>query len=353
MLELQFFPYYPKTEESNMPQIKTSEDRGIITYTHEDTDISRIILPTPFGVGPVNVYLIRQEGGTTLVDAGPNYGKAREQLTAGLSQLDVTQIDNLIVTHHHFDHSGLARFVVDEYDAKVLVHEQGVDYFTKGGRARKEEMHSHIFRDAGFPQRLVDFVARVFIGYERYGCEVEPKDLETAAESYVTQFKGEIVHCPGHSEDLIALRYGPFLICGDALWEGKTPNPFFSNGCEDRGLKAFLATLDKLYEMDFTIALAGHGNPIENHRKYINFVGEHHQRRAEEILGVLRAHGEITAFGLIKEIFGERLDNGDSTAADAYFLGLAEVVGNLERFTERNQVTSQTRGTTTFYRLNE
>ena len=83
-----------------------------------------ISVPTPFYIGPVNVYLIKEDP-ITIIDTGPKTKEAIEALRAGLRQagLRVSDIRRIVLTHAHEDHCGLARSLRDEAkDAEVFVH---------------------------------------------------------------------------------------------------------------------------------------------------------------------------------------------------------------------------------------
>src|SRR5258708_28405818 len=86
--------------------------------------IHRIIVPTPFYVGPVNVYLI-EEDPLTLIDAGPRDDASLEGLRSGLARLGhkLSDIKRIIISHAHADHYGLAQLIVGESGATVHIHE--------------------------------------------------------------------------------------------------------------------------------------------------------------------------------------------------------------------------------------
>src|SRR5215813_15353632 len=86
--------------------------------------IHRISVPTPFYVGPVNVYLI-QEDPLTLIDDGPRNDESINALRSGLAKLGhkLSDIRRIIISHAHADHYGLARVVVEESGATALIHE--------------------------------------------------------------------------------------------------------------------------------------------------------------------------------------------------------------------------------------
>ena len=86
-------------------------------------DLHTITIPTPFPVGPVNVYLLFGPA-STRVGAGPNSDEALAALRAGLAAYGYALADvrHLVITHAHPDHYGLADRVVAESGARVYSH---------------------------------------------------------------------------------------------------------------------------------------------------------------------------------------------------------------------------------------
>src|SRR5512132_2533978 len=110
-----------------------------------------ISLPTPFYIGPVNVYLIPEDP-ITLIDTGPKTKEANDALHEGLRQarIRVSDIRRIVLTHAHEDHCGLARSVRDEAkDAEVLVHSWETGH--RIGRLEYEESLRLLMR-AGVPE---------------------------------------------------------------------------------------------------------------------------------------------------------------------------------------------------------
>ncbi len=65
-------------------------------------------IPTPFQVGRVNCYLIEDDP-LTLVDVGPNSGKALDELERALADHGhrIEDLERIVITHQHIDHLGL------------------------------------------------------------------------------------------------------------------------------------------------------------------------------------------------------------------------------------------------------
>ena len=76
-------------------------------------------MPTPFPVGDVNVYLVKGDA-LTLIDTGVNTEESKETLSYKLGELrlKITDIEQVILTHHHPDHAG----ALDFFDQDVPVY---------------------------------------------------------------------------------------------------------------------------------------------------------------------------------------------------------------------------------------
>src|SRR5436309_7962820 len=130
-------------------------------WSDDSMKIVPISLPTPFYIGPVNVYLIKEDP-VTLIDTGPKTNEAIAALRAGLKEagLSVADVRRIVLTHAHEDHCGLARSLRDEAkDAEVLIHDWETGH--RVGRLEHEE-HRALLERAGVPQQEIETMRKLY-----------------------------------------------------------------------------------------------------------------------------------------------------------------------------------------------
>jgi glyoxylase-like metal-dependent hydrolase (beta-lactamase superfamily II) len=78
------------------------------------------------------IYLIHFGGQAALVDAG--CGHARERLFKNINgcAIDLEQIEYLLITHCHFDHTGGVQGIKERTHCKVVAHELEAPYLEQG-----------------------------------------------------------------------------------------------------------------------------------------------------------------------------------------------------------------------------
>jgi len=85
----------------------------------------RIVVPTPYAVGPANVYVFPADP-ITLFDCGPNMPATESALFLGLASIGLRpeQIARVAISHAHPDHYGMAPRLREMSGAQILVGER-------------------------------------------------------------------------------------------------------------------------------------------------------------------------------------------------------------------------------------
>ncbi len=299
-----------------------------------------LAVPTPFPVGPVNLYLAEGEP-LTLIDAGPRYDPAREALTSALAGYGyrISDLQRIVLTHAHPDHCGIAAELVRISGADVLAHAAAANRLSGDAEAQRTTFYRDVMHWAGVPVDALQALAGARRDARRYS---EPVALDrTLADGDVLQLGGEdwrVLHTPGHTGDLICL-YQPqrrVLLSSDHLLPDISSNPVIERAVPGqpglaRRLVDYMAQLRRVAEMDIALTLPGHGQPITDHRALIRERLSFHAERANRMLAVMD-DAALTAQEIVVRIF-PRLDPIN------HFLAVSEVIGHLQWLQVQSQVT--------------
>lgn len=274
----------------------------------------RIQLENSFFEGLNNAYLFEGEGPTTLVDTGVATDNAREQLVEKLAESDVTfaDIDQILLTHWHADHVGLAGEIQAESDATVRVHhaDQPLVEQTPDAEEANRERMDDLLEQWGMPQPAQEQLRAFLDGGEGLGGEpptVEP--FESGDQFEAGSDTLEVMHLPGHTEGLCGFvrdgESGPELFSGDALLPEYTPNVGGADTRVDQPLEKYLSTLATIEERGFAVAHPGHRYPIEDPAGRAREIIDHHRDRTERVLDVLAEHDSADAWTVSAHLFGD------------------------------------------------
>src|SRR5437879_2263081 len=246
-------------------------------------DILALALPLPFELESVNVYLVALGDGYLLIDCGMNTEPAFETLRAAMEKrgLAWTDIRQILLTHMHPDHMGMAARLLELSGAQLAMHEveeRHLKLVTGGGR--RIPWLDDVYRQAGVPEALEQKMEAHFFGVRKNFDDLKPNRLFSGGETIDTALGPfEIIWTSGHSPGHICLysRERRLLFSGDQILEYITPNISWHPGRDM--LAEFLESLEGLRMLDVELILPGHGGPFSGHREWIEGTITHHRER--------------------------------------------------------------------------
>jgi len=309
--------------------------------------VHRLAIPTPFAVGRVNCYLIDDEP-LTLVDAGPNSGRALDELQRALAThgRTIDDLELVIVTHQHIDHIGLVEIVAAHSGAEVAAIDAAVPFISDYSEraAEDDEFSGQIMLRHGISPDVVQALQSVSRAFRAWGAKVTvTRELHEGDTIEMRDRTLEVHFRPGHSpSDTVFYDSGRrHLIAADHLIKHISSNPLITRGPDDEGdpakrpqsLVMYLESLRRTREMEIDLVLPGHGDPIDDHRSLIDERFKLHDRRAEKIHGLI-AERPRTAYEIAQALWG-------NIAVTQAYLTLSEVLGHTDLLLNAGRVREQ------------
>jgi glyoxylase-like metal-dependent hydrolase (beta-lactamase superfamily II) len=321
--------------------------------------IFRIPIPIPFpqAGGPVNAYIVEEERGFLLFDAGLGTGRSQAALAEGLALTGhrFEEINRIVLSHGHIDHFGAASWVLEQIGrpVPVSIHKADADKVLASGADWPELLMRngrHLLR-FGMPMRVLEeMVANVGrdSGMGRRLAEVTPLlHGETFRCRHVTL---EVHHMPGHTPGLCCLyeRDHGILFSADHLLEHVSPNPLIELGQKGepasfKPLVSYFESLERVRALTVDLVLPGHGDPFGACLEIIDSLSLFYERRQAKLLVALE-QGPLTAYDAMRVLF-------PPTNTFELFLMISETLGNLELLEDRGKIERETDGELVRFRL--
>jgi glyoxylase-like metal-dependent hydrolase (beta-lactamase superfamily II) len=304
-------------------------------------------IPTPFAVGRVNCYLIEDEP-LTLVDTGPNSGKALDELQSQLKARghSIDDLELVIVTHQHIDHLGLVEIVAEHSGAEVAalgLAAERLANFDEDAEA-EDRFAVELMLRSGIPEEVtvaLQSVSRSFRGWGSHVAVTRP--LADGEEIEFRDRTLRAIHRPGHSpsDTVFWDEERRILIAADHLLAHISSNPLISrplDGSSERtqALVTYIESMRKTREMPAEIVLSGHGEPVTDHVALIDDRIAKHERRKEKIYKLI-AERPRTGYELAQAIWG-------NVAVTQAFLTLSEVIGHADLLVNEGRVRESEEG---------
>jgi glyoxylase-like metal-dependent hydrolase (beta-lactamase superfamily II) len=287
-------------------------------------------MPLPFQLDHINLWMLEDDGGWTIVDTGIGDARTRSLWEQILSQAG--NVNRVILTHYHPDHAGNAGWLCKRF---------GVDMWTTQG----EYLTAHAVRSSGAGYTS-DAVLSVF---NRNGLDAQHSALMAKMRgnnryaelvpdfphSYRRILEGDVLriggrewraivghgHAPEHlslfSEELNT------VIAGDMLLSTISTNvSVWSIDPEGDPLRLFLESVARYRDLpEDMLVLPSHGKPFRGAHLRVAQLEEHHQARFADLLRVL---GEPKSAGeVLQVLFRRPLD------AHQMFFAMGEAIAHL------------------------
>src|SRR3954467_11264402 len=284
-------------------------------------------MPLPFQLDHINLWMLEDQGGWTLVDTGIGNPETR----ALWEKMLPPEVKRVIVTHYHPDHAGNAAWLCEKFGVEL--------WMTQG-----EYLTAHAVRagNAGYTtDAVLDVFRRNGLDEGRLGAMVTRKNRYAALVpdfplSYRRLIDGDRVqiggrdwrvmvgygHAPEHmspySKDLNV------VIAGDMLLSTISTNvSVWSVDPEGDPLRLFLESIARYRELPADVlVLPSHGKPFRGAHHRVEELTRHHDDRFRDVVESIRQTPK-SAGDLLGVLFKRPLDTHQT------FFAMGEAIAHL------------------------
>jgi glyoxylase-like metal-dependent hydrolase (beta-lactamase superfamily II) len=245
----------------------------------------------------LNFYVIKGKEKSMIIDTGFNHKDIKEKIMQVFKKLNlVPKKTILFLTHLHSDHTGLASYFenlglsiyISKVDGEILNSSKSISEPFWENLSKTEilqglkEDNLDIKQHPGFKYRTKSKI--------KYIPAIPGKYIE------IDKYKFKIIDLKGHTPGMVGLyeEEHKILFCGDHILGKITPNITYWGAKHGDMLGKYFESLDLVYNMDIEYLFSSHRFLIDDHKKRIKELYEHHRDRLDEVRNALQKLGRAT-----------------------------------------------------------
>ncbi|MPZ52872.1 MAG: MBL fold metallo-hydrolase [Acidimicrobiia bacterium] len=300
--------------------------------------IHTIAAPLPYRKPPwVNCYVIETNDGLVLIDCGADWEKGWGALLDGLHHLgfDDRPVTDLIVSHLHPDHVGMAPRVVAHWECRFVMHRVALKTIpTYNDTEATEAWMREFAANHGVPADLVPIVGSMGPRPDFMPLLSEPDRV--VDEGDVIDLGGarglEVLYTPGHDPAHICLRDTDtaILFSGDHVLPRISPVVMYSDIFPDV-LSDYMNSLQLVKDLSIGLTYPAHGEIVAQGDLRAHQILLHHERRLREMVQRVERI-DVTAWNLVLDLFRPNLAPQDQR------LALLETVAHLDHLALKEEI---------------
>ena len=303
--------------------------------------------PLPFRLRAINLYLLEDDDGWTIVDCGYSRPDVRQQWEqVWEATLHGKPVTRLIITHFHPDHAGNSAWICERWNLRPWMTQAEwltANLVIQDRKAGDQDERMTFYTANGMdPTDLERFRSRA----GRYSDGVRlPSSFRRISDGELLRIGGrdwKVIVGRGHSPEHASLycEQSAIFIAGDQLLPEITTNvSVWPDEPEADSLRLFLDSLAhfaRLLRAD-TLVLPSHRRPFRGVQTRVAEIEQHHCERLEALLAIA-AGGPVTAGSVLRHLFRGDLDGhqlGFAMGEALAHLNFLTNQGTLHRFVDK------------------
>ena len=250
-----------------------------------------IRMPLPFALNHINLWLLADGDGWTIIDTGYNSDDTRniwKDIFAKL--LDGKPVKRIIVTHFHPDHVSLAGWLIKKWKAPIwMTYSEWMQAQLNrfGGPTADIDARMKFYKEHGMEKSGIDGYRETRPDFSKIILPLPTsfRRMIDAEEFSIGDHNWRVITGAGHSPEHAALwcKDLNILISGDQVLPRISTNVSLQcNEPDGDPLRLYLGSLEKFrFLAKDTFILPSHDQPFYGLHERIDALGEHHADRLE------------------------------------------------------------------------
>ncbi len=273
------------TPEYPFPELEDGQTMEVAPGVHW------LRMPLPFALDHINLWLLADGDGWTVVDTGYNLERSRDlwletldKITGGMAPKRV------ICTHYHPDHMGLAGWFAEQFGTPVwMTYTEWLQaHFAASNLITHDfERWAEFFRDNGAPEQLADGLKEFRKSFQTpwYSLPDTVRKIRDQEIIRIGDHGWQVITGGGHTHEHASLwcKDMNILISGDQILPRITSNiSLWYTEPEGDPLGEYFDSFDKFSELPRRVlVLPSHNFPFRGVHGRIEDLRQHHQLRLE------------------------------------------------------------------------
>lgn len=315
-------------------------------------NIYKFRLPMPSRLDHINVYLVKETNGVSMIDTGLPTPDSWAALNQCLTEMDMqfSDVTDIFVTHSHPDHIGqLHRIRKQAPEARLHMHRRELDFLRE--RIANQEEKAHEMRDWFIANGANELAEEMIGNFRMHVPEMKAQDRTLEGGEKMALGEGpegewEIMWTPGHTAGhfVVHNRARHMMLSGDHLLGQISSNVGKYPGSTDDPLGDYLSSLNKIADLELQHVFPAHGLPFTDYRERAATLLKHHEERLGKMFAAVEKE-PITAAQVVKHIWYRGLEGFDR------YLALVETLSHLERLVLEKRIITEKRDKVIYYRV--
>jgi len=324
--------------------------------------IYQLQLPTSdFPTEHVNAYLIQGSNKCLLIDTGWDTKEVLASLKKHLDEIDISfkDIAQIVLTHSHTDHAGLAGRLRRLSSAQIYLHKLEIDLiksrFVCADNACGDTFFQEIDRllhTHGVPASELTEPGTLL---PDVSLPPSPDITLQGGETIsIEPFNLQVLWTPGHSPGHISL-YEPtqkILFSGDLILPTIASNVGLHLQHSINPLDDYLNSLNTIKRLEVNLVLPGHEHLFTNLPQRIEELTQHHKQKNAVILGTIANGKSKTAYEIslaISRLPGTNKSGWHNLSQRDKRFAVLETVAHLQSMKARGKIHSSPKNNTIHY----